>query len=137
MLGMRLREDPGRRAVPAARRTRSATCADAAVLVATVGTTATTAVDPVPAIADACARAGTWLHVDAAYAGAAMVCPEYRWAFAGVDRADSLVVNPHKWMLTPMDCSLLWTRRPDDFRARVQRGPRVPAHARRRGRAAA
>ena len=45
-----------------------------------------------------------------------MVCPELRWAFDGVERADSLVVNPHKWMLTPMDCSLLWTRRPDDFR---------------------
>jgi aromatic-L-amino-acid decarboxylase len=57
------------------------------------------------------------LHVDAAYAGAAMVCPEHRWAFNGVDRADSLVINPHKWLLTPMDCSLLWTRRPHDFRA--------------------
>jgi aromatic-L-amino-acid decarboxylase len=91
--------------------------AEAAALVATVGTTATTSVDPVPALADACARTGTWLHVDAAYAGTAMVCPEHRWAFAGVDRADSLVVNAHKWMLTPMDCSLLWTRRPEDFRA--------------------
>ena len=60
---------------------------------------------------------GTWLHVDAAYAGSAMVCPEFRWAFAGVERADSLVVNPHKWMLTPMDCSLLWTSRPADLRA--------------------
>ncbi len=90
---------------------------DAAALVATVGTTASTSVDPVPSLADACARSGTWLHVDAAYAGTAMVCPEHRWAFAGVDRADSLVVNAHKWMLTPMDCSLLWTRRPDDFRA--------------------
>jgi aromatic-L-amino-acid decarboxylase len=88
----------------------------AAVTVATVGTTASAAVDPVGAIADACERSGTWLHVDAAYAGAAMVCPEHRWAFAGVDRADSLVVNAHKWMLTPMDCSLLWTRRPDDLR---------------------
>ena len=102
---------------------------------ATVGTTAATAVDPVPAIADACAASGAWLHVDAAYAGTAMVCPEFRWAFAGVERADSLVVNAHKWMLTPMDCSLLWTSRPDDFRARVQPRPRVPAHARRRGRA--
>ncbi len=91
--------------------------AEAAAVVATVGTTATTSVDPVPALADACARTGTWLHVDAAYAGTAMVCPEHRWAFAGVDRADSLVVNAHKWMLTPMDCSLLWTRRPEDFRA--------------------
>ncbi len=90
---------------------------DAAVVVATVGTTATTSVDPVPVLAQACSRSGTWLHVDAAYAGAAMVCPECRWAFAGVERADSMVVNAHKWMLTTMDCSLLWTRRPADFRA--------------------
>jgi aromatic-L-amino-acid decarboxylase len=90
---------------------------DACAVVATVGTTASTSVDPVPAIADACSAAGAWLHVDAAYAGAAMVCPEHRWAFEGVDRADSLVVNATKWMLTPMDCSLLWTSRPDDFRA--------------------
>jgi aromatic-L-amino-acid/L-tryptophan decarboxylase len=89
---------------------------DAAVIVATVGTTASTAVDPVPALAEMCERSGTWLHVDAAYAGAAMVCPEYRWAFEGVERADSVVVNAHKWMLTPVDCSLLWSRRPDDLR---------------------
>jgi aromatic-L-amino-acid decarboxylase len=89
---------------------------DAAVVVATVGTTSTASVDPVRAIADVCARDGAWLHVDAAYAGSAMVCPELRWAFDGVDRADSVVVNAHKWMFTPMDCSLLWTRRPDDFR---------------------
>ena len=88
----------------------------AAVAVATVGTTSVASVDPVPAIADRCAAAGTWLHVDAAYAGAAMVCPELRWAFAGVERAASLVVNAHKWMFTPMDCSLLWTSRPDEFR---------------------
>jgi aromatic-L-amino-acid/L-tryptophan decarboxylase len=90
---------------------------DAALVVATVGTTASASVDPVPAIADACAAAGTWLHVDAAYAGSAMVCPEFRWAFEGVQRADSLVVNPHKWLLTPMDCSLLWTSRPAELRA--------------------
>jgi aromatic-L-amino-acid decarboxylase len=90
---------------------------DAAVLVATVGTTAATSVDPVGPIADACSAAGTWLHVDAAYAGAAMVCPEFRWAFDGVERADSLVVDAHKWMLTPTDCSLLWSRRPEDLRA--------------------
>jgi aromatic-L-amino-acid/L-tryptophan decarboxylase len=89
----------------------------AAAVVATVGTTSTTSVDPVPAIADRCAAAGVWLHVDAAYAGAAMVCPEHRWAFEGVERADSLVVNAHKWLLTPMDCSCLWTSRPDDLRA--------------------
>src|SRR4051794_28120536 len=90
---------------------------DVAAVVATVGTTSTTSVDPVAAIADACAQSGAWLHVDAAYAGSAMVCPELRWAFEGVDRADSLVVNAHKWMFTPMDCSLLWTSRPDEFRA--------------------
>jgi aromatic-L-amino-acid decarboxylase len=90
---------------------------DVAMVVATVGTTSTTSVDPVPAVADACEAAGAWLHVDAAYAGSAMVCPELRWAFEGVDRADSLVVNAHKWMFTPMDCSLLWTSRPADFRA--------------------
>jgi aromatic-L-amino-acid decarboxylase len=89
---------------------------DVAVVVATVGTTSTASVDPVPEIADRCAAAGAWFHVDAAYAGSAMVCPELRWAFAGVDRADSLVINPHKWMFTPMDCSLLWTSRPDEFR---------------------
>jgi aromatic-L-amino-acid/L-tryptophan decarboxylase len=89
---------------------------DAAAVVATVGTTSTASVDPVAAIADVCARSGAWLHVDAAYAGSAMVCPELRWAFEGVERADSLVVNAHKWMFTPMDCSLLWTSRPHEFR---------------------
>ena len=90
---------------------------DAAAVVATVGTTSTTSVDPVPAIAERCERAGVWLHVDAAYAGAAGVCPEFRWALAGCDRADSLVVNPHKWLFTPIDCSCLYTRRPADLRA--------------------
>jgi aromatic-L-amino-acid decarboxylase len=115
MVGMRLRTvpcDDEFRMRPDA----LADLSDAAVVVATVGTTAAAAVDPVGAIAEACERSGTWLHVDAAYAGAAMVCPEHRWAFAGVERADSVVVNAHKWMLTPMDCSLLWTRRPDDLR---------------------
>ncbi len=90
---------------------------DVAVVVATVGTTSTAAVDPVPAIADACERSGAWLHVDAAYAGSAMVCSEFRWAFEGVERSDSVVVNAHKWLATPMDCSLLWTSRPAEFRA--------------------
>jgi aromatic-L-amino-acid decarboxylase len=90
---------------------------DVAAVVATVGTTATTSVDPVPAVADACERAGAWLHVDAAYAGAAWVCPELAWSRAGVERADSVVVNAHKWLFTPMDCSLLWSRRPEDLRA--------------------
>ncbi len=91
--------------------------ADAAAVVATVGTTSTTSVDPVAEIADACAAAGVWLHVDAAYAGASWVCPELRWSQAGVERADSLVVNAHKWLFTPMDCSLLWTSRPEALRA--------------------
>jgi aromatic-L-amino-acid decarboxylase len=90
---------------------------DAAAVVATVGTTSTTSVDPLPEIAEACAAAGVWLHVDAAYAGAAWVCPELRWSQEGVDRADSLVVNAHKWLFTPMDCSLLWTQRPEALRA--------------------
>jgi aromatic-L-amino-acid decarboxylase len=88
----------------------------ACAVVATVGTTSTTSVDPVAAIAEACERAGAWLHVDAAYAGSAMVCPEFRWAFAGVERADSLVVNAHKWLFTPMDCSCFWSRRPEALR---------------------
>jgi aromatic-L-amino-acid/L-tryptophan decarboxylase len=88
----------------------------AAAVVATVGTTSTTSVDPVPAIAEICEAEGAWLHVDAAYAGSAMVCPELRSAFAGVERADSLVVNPHKWMFTPVDCSVLFTRRPEVLR---------------------
>ena len=116
MLGMRLRKVPcdAEFRMPAE---GLGELGDAACVVATVGTTATTSVDPVAAIADACERSGAWLHVDAAYAGSAMVCPELRWAFDGVQRADSLVVNAHKWMLTPMDCSLLWSRRPDDLRA--------------------
>jgi aromatic-L-amino-acid/L-tryptophan decarboxylase len=89
---------------------------EAAAVVATVGTTSSTSVDPVAEIAPLCAEAGTWLHVDAAYAGPAMVCEENRWAFAGVEEADSLVVNPHKWLFTPIDCSVLYTSRPDVLR---------------------
>jgi aromatic-L-amino-acid decarboxylase len=89
---------------------------DACAVVPTVGTTSTTSVDPVPAIADACAAAGVWMHVDASYAGSAAICEELRPAFAGVERADSLVVNPHKWLMTPIDCSVLFTSRPDDLR---------------------
>jgi aromatic-L-amino-acid decarboxylase len=87
----------------------------ATAVVATVGTTGTTSVDPVPELARRCEEAGVWLHVDAAYAGAAAVCPELRWCLDGVERADSVVVNPHKWLFTPMDCSALWTRRPEAF----------------------
>lgn len=115
MLGMGLRKVPCDHAFRM--RPEALDLSDAAAVVATVGTTSTTSVDPVAAVADVCRKAGVWLHVDAAYAGSAMVCPEMRWAFEGVERADSLVVNAHKWMFTPMDCSLLWTSRPDDFRA--------------------
>ena len=89
---------------------------EACAVVATVGTTSSTSVDPVAAIADACGEAGVWLHVDAAYAGSAMVCPEFRWAFDGVERADSLVVNPHKWLSVPQGCSAFWTPRAGDLR---------------------
>jgi aromatic-L-amino-acid decarboxylase len=88
---------------------------DATAVVATVGTTGTTSVDPVPELARRCEEAGVWLHVDAAYAGSAAICPEFRWCLDGVERADSVVVNPHKWLFTPMDCSALWTRRPEAF----------------------
>jgi aromatic-L-amino-acid decarboxylase len=81
--------------------------------VATVGTTSTTSVDPVPGIADVAARHGLWLHVDAAYAGVAAIVPEKRWIMAGVERADSIVVNPHKWLFTPTDFSAFYSRRLD------------------------
>jgi aromatic-L-amino-acid decarboxylase len=83
---------------------------------ATVGTTSTTSVDPVPAIADLCRQHNIWLHVDAAYAGSAALAPEFRWAFEGCGRADSFVTNPHKWLATPMDCSVFYTARPDVLR---------------------
>jgi aromatic-L-amino-acid decarboxylase len=90
--------------------------ADACAVVATVGTTSAASIDPVERIADACEAAGAWLHVDAAYAGSAAVCEELRPLFAGWGRGDSIVVNPHKWLATPMDCSALWTSRVDAFR---------------------
>ena len=86
-------------------------------IVATVGTTSTTSVDPVGAIADIAAREGLWLHVDAAYAGAVAMSFERRGPFAGWERADSIVVNPHKWLFTPLDASLLLTRRMVELRA--------------------
>ena len=86
-------------------------------VVATIGTTSSTSVDPVAAVADIAAREGLWLHVDAAYAGPVAIIPERRAPFAGWDRADSIVVNPHKWLFTPLDASLLLTRRMDQLRA--------------------
>jgi aromatic-L-amino-acid decarboxylase len=89
---------------------------DVACVVATVGTTSFGSVDPVRELAARAHEAGAWLHVDAAYAGSAWICEEERWSQDGVELADSLVVNPHKWLMLPMDCSLLWTARPEDFR---------------------
>ncbi len=86
-------------------------------IVATIGTTSSTAVDPVPEIAAIAAREGLWLHVDAAYGGAAALIPERRGAFAAWERADSIVVNPHKWFFTPLDASLLLSRRMGSLRA--------------------
>jgi len=85
-------------------------------VVAMVGTTSSTSVDPCEAIADICLREKLWLHVDAAYAGAAAIVPEMRHQLAGWERADSIVVNPHKWMFTPFDASLLLFRSPEIFR---------------------
>lgn len=79
-------------------------------VVATTGTTSTTSVDPLPAIADVCEREGVWLHVDAAYGGPAALVSGMEWVLAGAERADSLVVNPHKWLFTPFDLSVLYCR---------------------------
>lgn len=106
-------------------------------VVATAGTTSTTSVDPLDEIATISARHGLWLHVDAAYAGAAALLPEKRHLFAGWERADSIVINPHKWLFTPIDCSALLTRRPEALRAalgvlpeylRTEEGDRASVH---------
>jgi aromatic-L-amino-acid decarboxylase len=86
-------------------------------IVATVGTTSSTSVDPVAAIADVAEREGLWLHVDSAYAGVVALLPDRRAPFAGWERADSIVINPHKWLFTPLDASLLLSRRMDQLRA--------------------
>ena len=86
-------------------------------IVATIGTTSSTAIDPVAAIADIAEREGLWLHVDSAYAGVVALLPDRRDDFAGWERADSIVTNPHKWLFTPLDASLLLTRRMEGLRA--------------------
>jgi len=86
-------------------------------VVATLGTTSTTSVDPVAEIAQICLREDVWLHVDAAYAGSAAVCPELRHHFSGWELADSIVINPHKWLFTPIDCSVLMVRDVDHLKA--------------------
>jgi aromatic-L-amino-acid decarboxylase len=81
--------------------------------VATVGTTSMTSIDPVPAIAAICKREQVWLHVDGAYGGVLAIAPEHRHILDGVELADSLVVNPHKWLFTPFDCSAFFIKQPD------------------------
>jgi aromatic-L-amino-acid decarboxylase len=83
---------------------------------ATVGTTSTTSIDPVPAIADICEREAIWLHVDGAYGGNAAIVPELRYVLQGADRADSIVINPHKWLFTPIDFSAFYTRQVDTLK---------------------
>lgn len=85
-------------------------------VIATIGTTSSTAIDPVDAIADLCEAEGIWLHVDAAYAGVMAMVPAWRDVFKGMERADTVVVNPHKWLFTPFDCSVLYCRRMDVLR---------------------
>lgn len=113
MLGMELRKIP---VDDELRMLTDMALDDVAAVVATVGTTSFASVDPVRELATRAHQAGAWLHVDAAYAGSAWICEEERGSQAGVELADSLVVNPHKWLMLPMDCSLLWTSRPDEFR---------------------
>jgi aromatic-L-amino-acid decarboxylase len=85
-------------------------------VVATVGTTSSTSIDPLPRIVEIAEKYGMWVHVDAAYAGAAAILPEHRHILSGVERAHSLVFNAHKWLLTPIDLSAFYTRRPDILR---------------------
>ena len=113
MLGMELRKQP----VDGELRMRVPDdLGDVAVVVPTVGTTSFASVDPVRAVTESAHAAGAWVHVDAAYAGSSWILDEERWSRDGVELADSLVVNPHKWLLVPVDCSLLWTSRPEEFR---------------------
>jgi aromatic-L-amino-acid/L-tryptophan decarboxylase len=79
-------------------------------VVATLGTTGVTAIDPLPEIAGICKKYGIWLHVDAAYAGSALILPEYRWMSEGMEHADSMVFNPHKWLFTNFDCSAYFVK---------------------------
>ncbi len=92
-------------------------------VVATVGTTSSTSVDPVAAIADVAEKYDLWLHIDAAYAGSAAILPECQHILKGAERAHSLVVNPHKWLFTPVDLSAFYTRRPDILRRAFSLNP--------------
>jgi aromatic-L-amino-acid decarboxylase len=114
MLGMELRKVPADDELRM--RAVGLDLSDVAAIVPTVGTTSFASVDPVRELAERAHAAGAWVHVDAAYAGSSWILDEERWSQDGVELADSLVVNPHKWLLVPVDCSLLWTSRPEEFR---------------------
>src|SRR5260370_19492387 len=108
----RMRPDALERAIASDRAAGALPCA----VVATTGTTSIASVDPVPAIAAIAEREKMWLHVDAAYAGSATIAPEFRFILEGVERAHSIVVNPPNGLFTPIDCSVLYTRKPDVLR---------------------
>lgn len=86
-------------------------------VVPTVGTTSVSSIDPVRAVAEIAKEFGCWVHVDGAYGGSATVVPELRYLLDGVELADSLVVNPHKWLFTPVDCSVLYIKKPETLKA--------------------
>jgi aromatic-L-amino-acid decarboxylase len=86
-------------------------------VVATVGMTSTTSIDPVPEIAEVCERYGLWLHVDASYGGCAAMEPGMQWVLSGCERADTLIINPYKWLFLPLDGSVFYTRRPEVLKA--------------------
>jgi aromatic-L-amino-acid decarboxylase len=94
-------------------------------VVPTVGTTSTTSIDPVPEVADICEREKLWMHVDAAYGGVAAMLPSHAHVLRGAERADSLVVNPHKWLFTPFDLSAFYCRRMDVIRAAFSLTPEI------------
>jgi len=108
----RMRVDALEEAIARDRKAGALPCA----ISATVGTTSTASVDPVRKLGEIARREKMWLHVDAAYAGSAAIDPSFRWLWDGVEYADSIVTNPHKWLFTPIDCSVLYTTRPDMLR---------------------
>jgi aromatic-L-amino-acid decarboxylase len=108
----RMRPDALKEAIARDRANGALPCA----VVATVGTTSTSAIDPVRELGAIAQQEQCWFHIDAAYAGSATICPEYRSLWDGVEYADSIVTNPHKWLFTQIDCSVLYTRRPEVLR---------------------
>src|SRR5205085_2204497 len=108
----RMRVDALEEAIARDRKAGALPCA----IAATLGTTSTACVDPHRRIGEIPKRDNVWLHVDAAYAGSATIEPSFRWLWDGIEYADSIVTNPHKWLFTPIDCSVLYTRKPDVLR---------------------